>query len=164
MCIPRSFPLLLPRSVPNLRAWVLRRSGFERDFEYGERVVFPELHFAAECALCLAPTARVLEIWFSLSGFLLCWGCSMCGQLFLSQCFLHTLSPFPAPCRQAESSLADAADCPIYALAVLRLVAEPSVDEQIRQAAAINFKNHLRARWVSSPSPHDAAGADAKAA
>ncbi|KAJ7951318.1 exportin-2-like [Quillaja saponaria] len=67
---------------------------------------------------------------------------------FLSQCFLHTLSTEPEPRRQAESSLANAADSPNYGLAVLRLVAEPSIDDQIRQAAAVNFKNHLRARWV----------------
>ncbi|KAI6693764.1 hypothetical protein NL676_021474 [Syzygium grande] len=83
---------------------------------------------------------------------------------FLSQCFLHILSPSPAPCRQAESSLADAADRPSYALAILCLVAKPSVDEQIRQVAAVNFKNHLRARWASSPTLHDATGTDAKAA
>ncbi|KAB1219642.1 Exportin-2 [Morella rubra] len=67
---------------------------------------------------------------------------------FLSQCFLHTLSPAPEPRRRAEASLSGAADNPNYGLAVLRLVAEPSVDEQIRQAAAVNFKNHLRARWA----------------
>lgn len=83
---------------------------------------------------------------------------------FLSQCFLHTLSPSPAPRRQAESSLADAADRPSFALAVLRLVAEPSVDEQIRQAAAVNFKNHLRTRWApASPAP-DGSAADGAAA
>ncbi|XP_035539805.1 exportin-2-like [Juglans regia] len=67
---------------------------------------------------------------------------------FLSQCFLHTLSPAPEPRRHAEASLSAAADSPNYGLAVLRLVAEPSVDEQIRIAAAVNFKNHLRARWA----------------
>ncbi|GMY07553.1 exportin-2 [Fagus crenata] len=67
---------------------------------------------------------------------------------FLSQCFLHTLSPAPEPRRHAESSLSDAADRPNYGLAVLRLLAEPSVDDQIRQAASVNFKNHLRARWA----------------
>ena len=72
---------------------------------------------------------------------------------FLSQCFLHTLSPSPEPRRRAESSLAEAADRPNYALAVLRLVAEPSIDDQIRQAAAVNFKNHLRLRWASDDSP-----------
>ncbi|KAM7511883.1 hypothetical protein LguiB_010758 [Lonicera macranthoides] len=71
---------------------------------------------------------------------------------FLSQCFLDTLSPLPEPRRRAESNLAEAADSPNYGLAVLRLVAEPSVDEQIRQAAAVNFKNHLRARWAPTPS------------
>ncbi|KAK9279305.1 hypothetical protein L1049_012984 [Liquidambar formosana] len=71
---------------------------------------------------------------------------------FLSQCFLHTLSPSPEPRRRAENSLSEAADRPNFGLAVLRLVAEPSVDDQIRQSAAVHFKNHLRTRW--SPSSH----------
>ncbi|KAG8653447.1 exportin-2 [Manihot esculenta] len=68
----------------------------------------------------------------------------------LSQCFLHTLSPAPEPRRAAEAKLTEAADHPNYGLAVLRLVSEPSVDEQIRHAAAVNFKNHLRSRWAPS--------------
>ncbi|XP_054780699.1 exportin-2 [Prosopis cineraria] len=71
---------------------------------------------------------------------------------FLSECFLHTLSPAAEPRRRAESSLAEAADRPNYGLAVLRLVAESSIDDQIRQAAAVNFKNHLRVRWVPATS------------
>ncbi|KAE7999346.1 hypothetical protein FH972_003788 [Carpinus fangiana] len=71
---------------------------------------------------------------------------------FLSECFLHTLSPAPEPRRRAEASLVEASDSPNYGLAVLRLVAEPSVDEQIRQAAAVNFKNHLRVRWAPASS------------
>ncbi|XAR69470.1 hypothetical protein NMG60_11001063 [Bertholletia excelsa] len=67
---------------------------------------------------------------------------------FLSQCFLHTLSPQPEPRRRAEASLTEATDRPNYGLAVLRLVAEAAVDEPIRQAAAVNFKNHLRSRWA----------------
>ncbi|KAI3444397.1 hypothetical protein Pfo_001062 [Paulownia fortunei] len=70
---------------------------------------------------------------------------------FLSQCFLNTLSPLPEPRRRAEAALVEAADCPNYGLAVLRLVAEPSVDEQIRQSAAVNFKNHLKAHWALQP-------------
>ncbi|OVA14719.1 Importin-beta [Macleaya cordata] len=66
----------------------------------------------------------------------------------LSECFLQTLSPNTEPRRRAESQLADAADRPNFGLAVLRLVAEPSVDDQIRQAAAVNFKNHLKSRWA----------------
>ncbi|KAL8494897.1 hypothetical protein ACS0TY_019165 [Phlomoides rotata] len=74
---------------------------------------------------------------------------------FLSQCFLNTLSPLPDPRRRAEAALAEAADRPNYGLAVLRLVAESSVDEQIRQSAAVNFKNHLKSHWA--PQPNDPA-------
>ncbi|XP_027115455.2 exportin-2 [Coffea arabica] len=73
---------------------------------------------------------------------------------FLSECFLNTLSPLPEPRRRAESALSDAADKPNYGLAVLRLVAEPSVDDQIRQAAAVTFKNHLKSRWSPPPPSH----------
>ncbi|PKA47263.1 Exportin-2 [Apostasia shenzhenica] len=72
----------------------------------------------------------------------------------LSDWFLLSLSPVAEPRRAAESSLYDAANQPGFALAVLRLVSEPAADEQIRLAAAVHFKNHLRARWPSSsPSP-----------
>ncbi|KAK4476329.1 hypothetical protein RD792_015475 [Penstemon davidsonii] len=69
-------------------------------------------------------------------------------QQFLSQCFFNTLSPYPEPRRAAEAALSEAANRPNYGLAVLRLVAEPSVDEQIRQSAAVNFKNHLKVHWA----------------
>lgn len=68
----------------------------------------------------------------------------------LSQCFLQTFSPNPEPRRKAESFLSDASDQPGYGLIILRLVAEPSVDEQIRHSAAVNFKNHLRTRWATT--------------
>ncbi|KAL0428719.1 UNVERIFIED_CONTAM: Exportin-2 [Sesamum radiatum] len=68
-----------------------------------------------------------------------------------SQCFLNTLSPIHDPRRRAEEALAEAATRPNYGLAVLRLVAEPSVDDQIRQSAAVNFKNHLKAHWAVQP-------------
>ncbi|KAL0426138.1 UNVERIFIED_CONTAM: Exportin-2 [Sesamum radiatum] len=70
---------------------------------------------------------------------------------FLSQCFLNTLSPTHDPRRRAEEALSEAATRPNYGLAVLRLVAEPSVDDQIRQSAAVNFKNHLKAHWAIQP-------------
>ncbi|KAK4397260.1 Exportin-2 [Sesamum angolense] len=72
---------------------------------------------------------------------------------FLSQCFLNTLSPDHDPRRRAEATLSEAADRPNYALAVLRLFSEPSVHDQIRQSAAVNFKNHLKAHWA--PKPND---------
>ncbi|KAJ7962597.1 exportin-2-like [Quillaja saponaria] len=74
---------------------------------------------------------------------------------FLSQWFIHAVSHVPKPPRQAESSLAKAAGSPNYGLAVLRLVAEPSIDVQIRQASVVNFKNHLHAGWVPA-GPDDA--------
>ncbi|KAL2468838.1 Exportin-2 [Forsythia ovata] len=77
---------------------------------------------------------------------------------FLSQCFLNTLSPLPEPRRRAEAALAEASDKPNYGLAVLRLVAEPSVDEQIRQAAAVNFKNTLKAHWAPMTNDPSMAG------
>ncbi|KAI3976144.1 hypothetical protein MKX01_017061 [Papaver californicum] len=68
----------------------------------------------------------------------------------LSECFLHTLSPNPEPRRQAESYLSEASDKPNFGLAVLHLVAEQNIDDQIRISAAVNFKNHLKSRWISS--------------
>ncbi|GKG26905.1 exportin-2, partial [Tanacetum coccineum] len=69
---------------------------------------------------------------------------------FLSQSFCDTLSPLPEPRRCAEKKLSDAADSPNFTLAFLRLVAEPSVNEQIRNSAAVNFKNHLKTHWGPS--------------
>ncbi|CAI9109891.1 OLC1v1009814C1 [Oldenlandia corymbosa var. corymbosa] len=66
----------------------------------------------------------------------------------LSECFLGTMSPLPEPRSRAESFLADAAGKPNFALALLCLVAESSVDEHIRLAAVIAFKNHLKSRWA----------------
>lgn len=69
----------------------------------------------------------------------------------LSECFLNTLSPSPEPRRRAEALLSEAADTPDFGIAVLHLVAEPSVDDRIRQSAAVHFKNHLRNRWSPTP-------------
>ncbi|KNA11161.1 hypothetical protein SOVF_137850 [Spinacia oleracea] len=67
---------------------------------------------------------------------------------FLSQCFLNSLSPNPEPRRQAEASIAEAAEQPNYGLAVLTLIRSPGVGPEIQQAAAVNFKNYLKARWA----------------
>ncbi|KAJ7514727.1 hypothetical protein O6H91_23G056900 [Diphasiastrum complanatum] len=70
----------------------------------------------------------------------------------LSQCFLQTLAPNPEPRKQAEAFLRQAADLPGYGIAVLQLVSGSTLDEQIRQAAAVNFKNHVKYRWeISDP-------------
>lgn len=65
----------------------------------------------------------------------------------LSQCFMQTLAPNPEPRKQAESFLKQAADQAGYGMVIMQIVCEPSVDEQVRQAAAVNFKNHIKFRW-----------------
>uniref|UniRef100_A0A1D1XSY5 Exportin-2 n=1 Tax=Anthurium amnicola TaxID=1678845 RepID=A0A1D1XSY5_9ARAE len=74
----------------------------------------------------------------------------------LSLWFLHSLSPQPEPRRKAEEELSRAADSPGFSIAVLHLVSSPASDDQIRHAAAVHFKNHLRSRWSPAgdgPSP-----------
>ncbi|CAA6671805.1 unnamed protein product [Spirodela intermedia] len=65
----------------------------------------------------------------------------------LSIWFLNTLSPLPEPRRKAEEELSRAAEAHGFSLAVLRLVSEGGADEHVRHAAAVHFKNFLRARW-----------------
>ncbi|MCO5572303.1 hypothetical protein L7F22_026056 [Adiantum nelumboides] len=65
----------------------------------------------------------------------------------LSSCFLQTLAPNQEPRKLAENYLKQAAEQDGYGLAVLRLLSEPSVDDQVRHAAAVNFKNHVKYRW-----------------
>ncbi|ERN11678.1 exportin-2 [Amborella trichopoda] len=67
----------------------------------------------------------------------------------LSQCFIQTLSPQRQPRRQAESFLQQASEQPGYGIAVLRLIAEPTVPPEVKHAASVNFKNHVRLRWAS---------------
>ena len=75
-------------------------------------------------------------------------------EQFLSQYFLHSLSNSPTLRHEAESLLLDASEKPNYSLAVARLVGEPSINDQIPLAAAINLKNHLRGRWPNAiPEP-----------
>ncbi|GAU39451.1 hypothetical protein TSUD_290170 [Trifolium subterraneum] len=77
----------------------------------------------------------------------------------LRECFLDTLSPSLEPRRVAKFRLSEAVCLPNFGLVILRLVAEPdkhieqSLDEQIRLAASVNFKNHLRLRWSSEDNP-----------
>ncbi|KAM0932662.1 putative importin-beta domain, exportin-2, armadillo-like helical, exportin-2, central [Dioscorea sansibarensis] len=72
----------------------------------------------------------------------------------LSQWFLQSLSPSPEPRRAAESSLSAAADHPGFPIALLRLVAGSSIDQQICLAAAVHFKNLIRTRWSPSDTDH----------
>eukprot|EP00252_Welwitschia_mirabilis_P008441 TRINITY_DN2027_c0_g1_i1.p1 TRINITY_DN2027_c0_g1~~TRINITY_DN2027_c0_g1_i1.p1 ORF type:complete len:966 (-),score=126.84 TRINITY_DN2027_c0_g1_i1:393-3290(-) len=73
----------------------------------------------------------------------------------LSQCFLQTLVPNPEPRRQAEEYLRRAAEQPGFGIVVLQLISDVGVDEQVRQAAAVNFKNHVRLHWAPIDPDHD---------
>ncbi|EFJ27823.1 hypothetical protein SELMODRAFT_95055 [Selaginella moellendorffii] len=65
----------------------------------------------------------------------------------LSEAFLYTLAPDPEPRKKAELYLANASAQPGYGVAVLQLLGEAAVDDQVRQAAAVHFKNHVKFRW-----------------
>jgi exportin-2 (importin alpha re-exporter) len=72
---------------------------------------------------------------------------------FLCKCFHNIISPASESSSLAISSLSEAADRPNYALTVLQLIGEPYIDEKVRQAAAVNFKDHIRLRWSSKYNP-----------
>ncbi|KAL2612267.1 hypothetical protein R1flu_023959 [Riccia fluitans] len=72
----------------------------------------------------------------------------------LSNCFKQTLAPDPEPRKLAENFLKQSSEQPGYGIAILRLLSEASVDDQVRQSAAVNFKNHVKYRWsVSDEAP-----------
>eukprot|EP00850_Spirogloea_muscicola_P024456 SM000846S23176 [mRNA] locus=s846:61:1805:+ [translate_table: standard] len=66
----------------------------------------------------------------------------------LSRCLLQTLAAEPEPRRSAEAYLKQAADQPGYGITVLSLLTTEGVSDQVRQAAAVNFKNHVKYRWA----------------
>jgi exportin-2 (importin alpha re-exporter) len=71
----------------------------------------------------------------------------------LSSCFLQTLAPIPEPRKQAETFLKQVADQPGYGITILRLLSDPTVDAEVRQAAAVYFKNHVKYRWATPLDP-----------
>lgn len=68
----------------------------------------------------------------------------------LGQCFLQTFSPDPNLRKQAEKYLSDLSLKPHYAIHLLKLISLATMEEQIRQAAAVNFKNFVKYRWSPS--------------
>ncbi|CAM6025473.1 unnamed protein product [Sphagnum balticum] len=71
----------------------------------------------------------------------------------LSSCFLQTLAPTSEPRKQAETFLKQVADQPGYGITILRLLSDPLVDLEVRQSAAVNFKNHVKYRWATPLDP-----------
>lgn len=71
----------------------------------------------------------------------------------LAQYFQRSLRPEPETRKQAEAYLKQLQDQPGYGLNLLTLLNRTAIDEQIRQAAAVNFKNFVKYRW--NPSDQD---------
>ncbi|KAJ3694500.1 hypothetical protein LUZ60_009980 [Juncus effusus] len=65
----------------------------------------------------------------------------------LSEWFSQSVSYDAVARRKAEASLLSAAAEPDFALALLRLCSLPAALDQIRLAAALQFKNLLKTRW-----------------
>jgi|AntRauMFilla1563_2_1112583.scaffolds.fasta_scaffold49908_1 exportin-2 (importin alpha re-exporter) len=74
--------------------------------------------------------------------------------------FSQTFSVDPAPRKQAEEYLKQAALQPGYTTSVLTLVAQADVPEQVRLAAAVNFKNQVKFHWVASEEDGSVSGPD----
>eukprot|EP00958_Prasinococcus_capsulatus_P029052 scaffold7246_cov410-Prasinococcus_capsulatus_cf.AAC.13 len=66
----------------------------------------------------------------------------------ISAALLQSLSPQAEPRKQAESYLTEQSKLPQYSLGVLSLAANEQVELQVRQAAAVNFKNTVKHRWA----------------
>ncbi|KFM24134.1 Exportin-2 [Auxenochlorella protothecoides] len=65
----------------------------------------------------------------------------------LHEAFLQTLAPNPELIKQAEAYLKTAAQQPGYGIAVLQLISAESVAVEVRQAAAVGFKNYVKYSW-----------------
>ena len=66
----------------------------------------------------------------------------------LSACLLQTLSPEQRTREQAEAFLKSGSTQPGFAMLLMRLLAAESAEAQIRQAAAVTFKNVVKNHWV----------------
>jgi exportin-2 (importin alpha re-exporter) len=87
----------------------------------------------------------------------------------LSACLMQTLSPDQASREQAEDFLKSGATSPGFSLLLMRLLAAETAEAQVRQSAAVTFKNIVKSHWVEkepdvvgAPPPY-AVGADEKA-
>eukprot|EP00887_Chlorella_sp_A99_P002133 scaffold21.g2133.t1 len=76
----------------------------------------------------------------------------------LGEAFAQTLAPQPELIKQAEAYLKQAATQPGYGILVLKLISTEGVALEVRQAAAVNFKNHIKYHWVAKESDGLSAG------
>ena len=67
----------------------------------------------------------------------------------LLSAFAQTLAPYPAEIHQAEVFLRNAAAQPGYGITVLKVVSTDLAPMEVRQAAAVNFKNYVKFNWMT---------------
>lgn len=72
----------------------------------------------------------------------------MADPAVLAQVFASSVSPDKEQRKQAEEFLRNAQRAAGFGLSVLQLAAAPGVEEHIRQAAAVSFKNHVKYHWT----------------
>lgn len=72
----------------------------------------------------------------------------MADPAVLAQVFASSVSPDKEQRKQAEEYLKNAQRTAGFGLSVLQLAAAPGVEEHIRQAAAVAFKNHVKYYWT----------------
>ncbi|KAI3438113.1 hypothetical protein D9Q98_000554 [Chlorella vulgaris] len=66
----------------------------------------------------------------------------------LLEAFTQSLAPNPELIKQAEAFLKQASQQPGFSIMVLQLITLDSVAVEVRQAAAVNFKNTIKYHWV----------------
>lgn len=72
----------------------------------------------------------------------------------LANVLVSTLSPDAATRRQAERELLQAQAHPSFGQLILQLAQDGTQQKAVRQAAALNFKNWIKANWAVSTIPH----------
>lgn len=77
----------------------------------------------------------------------------------LQSALLASASVEAGPRKAAEAYLEQAKSAPGFALAALQLAAAPGVDEAVRVAAAVAFKNAVKFHWSPALPPADGAAA-----
>lgn len=75
----------------------------------------------------------------------------------LFDAFNQTLAPNPELIKQAEAFLKSGSQQPGYGIMVLKLISLDTVPVEVRQAAAVNFKNFVKYHWA--PRESDGLGA-----
>ncbi|BGP55866.1 hypothetical protein JCM8202_002291 [Rhodotorula sphaerocarpa] len=77
----------------------------------------------------------------------------MAEQAALANVLLSTLSPDAAVRRQAERDLTQAQAHPSFGPLVLQLAQDAGQQKPVRQSAALNFKNWIKANWALEEAP-----------